>query len=81
MVQKLGDTDIKAVLAFNNKVNKTIESANEPVIIYGLNLFPDSEIEPPIITGNKGRMHGAKTVKAPAIKEITSKAILIYFRN
>lgn len=34
-------------------------------------------IEPPTIIGNRGKMQGASTVKAPATKDITNKVMLV----
>jgi len=38
-----------------------------------------SVMECPIITGRRGRIHGASTVSIPAINEIRRSNILFYF--
>jgi hypothetical protein len=51
------------------------EIVNDRAIIYGLVFDLASEIELPIITGSRGRTHGANTVINPAIKEISRNSI------
>ena len=57
------------------KIKTEIES--EPIIMIGRRLFPASAITPPNITGNRGKMHGAKTVNTPAIKDTKNNIMLL----
>jgi len=51
-----------------------IEIPNDATTIYGVALLrPDAD--EPITTGNSGRIHGAKTVKIPAMNEMSKRVI------
>ena len=53
-----------------------METKREPIIINGFRFSPPKE--PPITTGSKGKMQGAITVKKPAKKEESKRAVSIY---
>ena len=74
-VQNACGTDMKAVEAFRRNVKTIIDTARDATTIYGVALLlPDAD--DPITTGSKGRIHGAKTVRTPAINAIARKVIL-----
>jgi hypothetical protein len=76
--QKASGILIKIVEAFNNKVKIVIEAAKDKVTIIGL--FIDFEsAPPPTITGKRGRTQGAKIVKIPAINDIGSNSIKLFY--
>ena len=63
--QTLSGTLIRRTLAFKNNVNKKIETNNDRIMIIGrTNDFLSAA--PDIITGNKGKTQGDRTVKNPA---------------
>jgi hypothetical protein len=73
-IQKLCGIEIKAVDAFSRNVKRIIDAPSEATTIYGVALLrPDAD--DPITTGNSGSMHGASTVRTPAIKAIARKVI------
>ena len=74
MAQVDGGISINAVLAFSSKVNKTIDTANDDVIINGRYLFPPSA-ERPRIMGKIGKTHGERIVRIPTMKEIMKSII------
>ncbi|GDX63098.1 hypothetical protein LBMAG34_6320 [Candidatus Saccharibacteria bacterium] len=70
------------VEAFSNKLNISTDIAKLIHIISAclrplVSLPSELSEVPPIITGNSGRIHGAKTVKAPATNERIMRPILI----
>ncbi len=69
---------MKAVEAFRRNVKIIIDTAKDATTIYGVALLRP-EAEEPITTGSNGKMHGAKTVRTPAINAIAKKVMLIYF--
>lgn len=71
---------IRAVENFKRYVKRMIESAREPTTIYGVHLLlPVAEV--PMTTGRSGKMHGARTVRTPAMNEMARSVILFYFQN
>lgn len=76
-VQNVCGMEIKAVEAFSRNVKRIIDAPSEATTIYGVALLrPDAD--EPITTGNSGRMHGANTVRTPAINAIAKKVMLLY---
>lgn len=68
---------MNAVDTFKIKVNNTIDSAKDAVIIIGrLMLF--SVRLPPIIIGRRGRTQGARMVSIPARNDIGSSSIFLF---
>jgi len=64
----IGGILMSSVVALSSTVNTINETANDPAIKNGRRLsLVLPLIEPPIITGNNGSTHGAKTVSTPAI--------------
>ena len=76
---------MKSVLALRSKVKAMTETPSETMIVRAFLLFhldsPPDDSEPPTITGSKGRMHGASTVRTPAINEIARSNILLHFSH
>jgi len=68
---------MSAVDPLRIKVKRKTETDKDPMMMNGRLLFPDSATAPPRITGNNGKMHGAKTVKIPAINETINKVMLL----
>jgi hypothetical protein len=69
---------IKRVVAFSSKVKVIIDTAKDAAIRIGRFLFLVSPTtEPPMITGNNGRTHGASTVSIPARKAPNNKNIIV----
>lgn len=62
---------MRRVEAFRRMVNSTIESASEPVTIYGYH-FHFSPMDPARITGSTGRTHGARIVRTPAKNDMNA---------
>lgn len=59
---------INTVETLRRYVKSIIEIANDVTTIYGVALLlPDAE--DPITTGSNGKMHGANTVRIPAIND------------
>lgn len=73
--QKLWGISIRSVEAFNRSVKTTIEPARLRVMMIGLRIFL-SVSEPPMITGNRGRTHGARMVSTPAKKEAIRSSMM-----
>lgn len=70
--------ETKAVLTFNMKVKRTIETPSDITIVSAFFLFvvadsPPPAIELPTMSGNSGSVHGAKIVRTPAINESINK--------
>ena len=77
--QNASGTVIKAVDTLIIRVKMTIDSAKDPVIIYGDHLllfFSALLTEPLITTGKRGSVHGARIVKNPAINEMINRVIV-----
>jgi hypothetical protein len=72
---------IKRVLTFKSKVKIITDTPRDKMIVKAFFLFnvpiPPFESEPPIITGRSGKIHGASTVRTPAINEMKSKSIVL----
>lgn len=67
---------MKAVVTLSNKVKiKTEKPSDKTIVKARLALVPPA-IEPPTITGNNGKIQGAKTVSMPAKKEINKNPII-----
>jgi hypothetical protein len=73
--QKVWGISIKIVATFSARVKSITEIVNDRAIIYGLVFDLVSEIELQIITGSRGRTHGANTVINPAMKEMSRNSI------
>jgi len=72
--QNEGGIVINAVDTLSRKVKTKIETAKEPMTIKGVSLLRAPALVPST-TGKSGKMHGAKTVKAPATKDSVRKVI------
>ena len=71
---------IKAVEALSANVKRIIDTASEPTTTYGvMRLLPDAD--EPITTGMIGKIHGAKTVRIPAINETIRSIMLLDIGN
>ena len=78
--QKSCGISINKVLAFSKRVKRIIDNPNEATTTKSLLLLRvESVSDLPTITGKSGSMHGARTVKTPAINEIISRIMLFYF--
>src|SRR3989344_3369783 len=72
--KKSGGTIISAVENFMRYVKRIIESERDPTTMYGVHLLlPVAEV--PITTGSRGKMHGARTVRTPAMNETAKRVI------
>lgn len=69
--QNSGGTSMRRVDAFRRTVNATIESARDPVTIYGYH-FHFSPTDPASMTGSTGRTQGARIVRTQAMKEMSA---------
>ena len=69
-VHTSGGTITNAVETLSMKVNAMTESAKDPTTTYGVHLLRPAADEP-MTTGSNGKMHGAKTVKSPAMNATT----------
>ena len=77
LFQKVGETQIKIVVAFSKSEKSIIEILSDPMMIRGIFLlFPSSALAP-ITIGRRGSTHGASTVSTPDKKAITSSVIII----
>ena len=75
-VQKYGGTIMSDVENFNKNVKRIIETESATTTTYGVSrLRPVAEL--PTTIGNSGKMQGAKTVRTPAINEISKNAITL----
>ena len=75
-VQVYGGILMKRVLTFNKNVEAMTEIPRDKTTVRAFfKLTCPSVIEPPTITGNRGKTHGARTVRIPAIKEIKKSNI------
>ena len=73
-----GGIVINAVETFNTKVKTMTDAAKEPTTMYGVHQLRPLKDEP-MTTGRSGSIHGAKTVRTPAINEITRNVIYLMF--
>ena len=74
-VQNCGGTSIKSDETLRRYVKRMIDAASEPTTMYGVaRLRPVAD--EPITTGRSGKMHGARTVRIPAINETARRAIV-----
>ena len=69
---------MKAVEILSRKVKTIIDTAKDATTIYGVALLRPYA-DDPITTGRSGRIHGASTVRTPAINAIAKKVMLILF--
>ena len=77
-VQKACGTVINAVEALSRNVKMIIDTAKDATTIYGVALLlPDAD--DPMTTGSNGRIHGASTVRTPAINAIARNVMLFNF--
>ena len=56
---------------FMRTVNNTMAITKDPMIVYEFLLV--SEMEPPITTGRRGKIHGTNAVRIPAMKETNKR--------
>lgn len=74
--QKSCGTFINKVLNFKSRVNKKTEIPKDSItVIILLLLKVESATDRPTITGKSGKMHGARMVSTPAIKDIIKRVI------
>jgi len=67
-------------LALSRSVKRITDTPSDPTTTKSLFLLGFSPAtECPIITGRRGKMHGARTVSIPAINEIKRSNMLFYF--
>lgn len=79
-------TPKSAVVAFSSKLKTITETAKLAVITIGrahLRLASPSigTTDPPIITGRRGRIHGAATVSIPASSDTIKSVICFYLKQ
>ena len=70
---------MNAVLTFNIKVKRMIETEREPITTNARRRFtplPLPSSEPPTTTGRSGSMQGASTVRIPAKNAMSSSDII-----
>lgn len=79
--QKSCGISINKVLTLSKKVKIIIDPPRESIMVNNLFLLTvGSDIEWPIITGKSGSMHGASTVRTPAINEINKNNITLVYK-
>ena len=78
--QNSGGTMMSAVENLRRYVKRIIESARDPTTIYGVHLLLPV-VEVPMTTGRSGKIHGARTVRTPAMNEMARSVMLFYFQN
>jgi hypothetical protein len=75
MDQNVGEAPMRAVDPLRRSVNVNTDTANDPMMTSGRFLFPASLTEPPSVTGNKGKTHGANMVRIPAMNDTMNGAV------
>jgi hypothetical protein len=69
---------IRSVDALMRRVNAITDADSDPITTSArLDTYLVSPSEAPITIGNRGNMHGARTVSTPAKTEMTKKSILL----
>lgn len=78
--QKDSGTPMRTVEALRSSVKRMSETPSEATMTKARRLLalPPS-IEPPTMTGKRGRTHGASTVKTPATNEISRSVMRPYW--
>lgn len=75
--QKSCGISMKRVLNFRSRVKRKTEIPKDSItVIILLLLGVESAIDLPTITGKRGKIHGAKIVNTPAMKEIIKRVII-----
>jgi len=68
---------MKRVLAFSSIVKRITDKPRDKITVKAFFLLtPPSTREPPTTIGKSGKIHGAKTVSSPAMKEINRNNML-----